>query len=219
MRNRVVCFFLVLCVGLGVTACGGEPTPPSADEAATTTTQTSTSAETTAITSATTSVTTTTTTTTAATTTATTVPADAPQMVASPFVGVTIVKIDLYDTHRFQMEEAILVKSLTEAAETADVTRRLSATSWEYFPNQDKWVKFYPFFAEWALVLTDTDGKQWVLHLYSDDAGWASLGTFDAGIPYADIIAQAKAHDKEGVEDFRRHKIDADTLAYLLSLF
>lgn len=200
MRNRTVCFLLALVLCFGLTACSGE-TVPFSDEAATTTTQASTSAEAT---------TTTTTAMKATTTTATP---------TTPFVGVTIAKIDLYDTHRFQMEEAVFVQSLTEATEVENVTRQLSATSWEYYPNQDKWVKYEPLFAEWALVLTDTEGKQHVLHLLDETVGWASLGTFEAGLSYADIIAQAKAHDKEGIDDFGRYQIDKETLAYLLSLF
>lgn len=170
-----------------------------------------------------------TTTTTAPTTTGTTktttiCPTQAvPIAVASPLADIGIAEIALYDPQQFQMEEAVSVKTLSDAAEVAAVGQRLSAATWAYYPTQDKWVKFYPYFAEWALVLTCTDGRQRVLHLFSAEAGWASLGTFDGGLTYADIIEQAKAHSGDGSADFeryfKRYKIDGETLAYLLSLF
>ena len=217
MRKRIGCLIVALALCLGVTACGGEPTPSPTDEAittaqadtTTTATQVSTSAEAT------------TTTTPAATTTATETSATAtntPQTIVSPFADLSVTAVALYDPQLFQMEEAVFVKTLAQT-DVETVTRQLSTATWEYYRTQDKWVKFYPYFAEWALMLTDTDGKQWVLHLFSDDVGWASLGTFDAGLSYADIIAQAKAHDKEGIDDFGRYQIDKETLAYLLSLF
>ena len=142
-----------------------------------------------------------------------------PIAVASPLADIGIAEIALYDPQQFQMEEAVSVKTLSDAAEVAAVGQRLSAATWAYYPTQDKWVKFYPYFAEWALVLTCTDGRQRVLHLFSAEAGWASLGTFDGGLTYADIIAQAKAHSGDGSADFKRYKIDGETLAYLLGLF
>ena len=218
MNCKQFCLSLALTLCLGLTACGGESTPPSTDEDAATTTLTSASAETTS-TATTTAATTSTATTTAALTTSATVPADTSQTVASPLADVSIVKIDLYDTQLFQMEEAVFVRSLAETATVEDVTRRLSAAGWEYFPNQDQWVKYEPLFAEWALVLTDTEGKQHVLHLLDETVGWASLGTFDGELSYTDVIAEAKTHDKEGIDDFTRYRIDDDTLTYLLSLF
>lgn len=140
---------------------------------------------------------------------------DGPQTVASPFTDVSITEIALYDTQLSQMEEAVLVKTLTDAA----VAQRLAAATWEYYPTQDKWVKYNPLFAEWALVLTCTDGKQRVLHLLDANVGWASLGTFDGGLDYAAVIQQAKSHSKDGSADFDRYKIDGETLAYLLVLF
>ena len=165
-----------------------------------------------------------TTTTTGTTKTTTICPTQAvPIAVSSPLADIGIAEIALYDPQKFQMEEAVSVKTLSDAAEVAAVGQRLSAATWEYYPTQDKWVKFYPYFAEWALVLTCTDGRQRVLHLFSAEAGWASLGTFDGGLTYADIIARAKAHSGDGSADFERYfnryKIDGETLAYLLGLF
>ena len=251
MRKRIGCFLLAFFLCFGLMACG-QKTPPATDETVTTTTtadtedtttvDTTTTAteENTTATATTTDVwrpgpgpgdkpTAPTTTTTAPTTTGTTktttiCPTQAvPIAVASPLADIDIAEIVLYDPQQFQMEEAVSVKTLSDAAEVAAVSQRLSAATWEYYPTQYKWVKFYPYFAEWALVLTCTDGRQRVLHLFSAEAGWASLGTFDGGLTYADIIEQAKAHSGDGSADFERYfnryKIDGETLAYLLALF
>ena len=138
---------------------------------------------------------------------------------ANPFGGVSATEIALYDTHLFQMEEAVAVKTLTGKEQVESVVGRLAAATWVYYPDQSGWAKYEPLFAEWALVITDTAGKQHVLHLLDGTVGWASVGVCEGGLPYADIIAQAKTHSQEGVNDFARYKIDEDTLAYLLSLF
>lgn len=229
MKKRIGCLLLALMFCLGLTACDGEEKPSASEDPVTTTTAPA--VTTTAASQADAPATTTTSTTEEASTTAPTTtdgpticPTQAvPIAVPSPLADIGIAEIALYDPQQFQMEEAVSVKTLTDAAEVATVGQRLSAATWEYYPTQDKWVKFYPYFAEWALVLTCTDGRQRVLHLFSAEVGWASLGTFDGGLTYADIIEQAKAHSGDGSADFERYfnryKIDGETLAYLLALF
>lgn len=203
MKNKLLILLLTLCLCVAVTACGEGKSAATANSTTTTTT----TAEDTTTTAATAD-------------TTTTAPTGGTQAAdANPFDGVSAAEIALYDTHLFQTEEAVLVKQVTDKAQAESVTRRLAAATWEHYPDESGWVKYQPLFAEWALVLTCTDGRQRVLHLFSAEAGWASLGTFDGGLTYADIIAQAKAHDKEGVEDFARYKMDSETLAYLLALF
>lgn len=239
MKRKIFCFLLALIFCFGLTACGKQsakgagadgdtPTTTVTTEATTTSTTldtTTTTADTEDTTSGDTTTTATEENTTAPTTTGTTKTTTicrikaVPIAVASPLADIGIAEIALYDPQQFQMEEAVSVKTLSDAAEVAAVGQRLSAATWAYYPTQDKWVKFYPYFAEWALVLTCTDGRQRVLHLFSAEAGWASLGTFDGDLTYADIIAQAKAHSKDGSADFKRYKIDQETLAYLLALF
>lgn len=243
MKRKIFCFLLALIFCFGLTACGKQsakgagadgdtPTTTVTTEATTTSTTldtTTTTADTEDTTAGDTTTTATEENTTAPTTTGTTktttiCPTQAvPIAVVSPLADIGIAEIALYDPQQFQMEEAVSVKTLSDAAEVAAVSQRLSAATWAYYPTQYKWVKFYPYFAEWALVLTCTDDRQRVLHLFSAEAGWASLGTFDGGLAYADIIEQAKAHSGDGSADFeryfKRYKIDGETLAYLLALF
>lgn len=223
--KSILCVLLAFSVCGCMTACSNQEVPSPQDQPSTQTTTHSTPTETatetvTQTTTATVTDTQTTeistvTTVTQATTTTTVA---APTTMPSPFGGLSISKIELYNAQLFQIEEAIFVKTLMKA-EIETAVQQLTAATWTYYPNENNWLKSNPIFAEWALILTDINSEQHVLHLFDRTVGWVALGTFEGNDTYADIIAQATANSKKGVEDFKRYKIDTDTLSYLLSLF
>lgn len=220
--KKVFGWLLTLALLCGMTACGNENDAAPSDGGATSTSTTVSAAPTATATTTTTqeSAAPTTTTTATSSTAAPTTTSTAPQKIAvsSPLADVSVTKIELYDADPYPQQEAVFVKAITDAAEIQEVAQRLSAAAWAHYPSQDGWVKYNPLYAKWALVLTEPTGKQWVLHLFSADGGWAAVGCFDGGT-YSDILQQAKEEDQQGADPLGRYTIDAATLSYLLSLF
>lgn len=229
MKKQIGCFACAFFLSLGLTACQFDVPPPIDDAApsdggATTTSTTVSAAPTATATTTTTQESAAPTTITTTATQSTAAPATtstAPQKIAvpSPLADVSVTKIELYDADPYPQQEAVFVKAITDAATIQEVAQRLSAAAWAHYPSQDGWVKYNPLYAKWALVLTEPTGKQWVLHLYSADGGWAAVGCFDGNGTYSDILQQAKAEDQQGADPLGRYTIDAATLSYLLSLF
>jgi hypothetical protein len=129
--------------------------------------------------------------------------------VQSPFSDVTIKAITAYDKEDQYATDGkvILSEKETDIDDIQKIQAWLNAEDWQYYANQDGWVKMQPIHAKHVVTFALDNGKQLVLHLMSDTDSWVAVGTFDGALDYTAIYNQAWQADKTGNHHFTRYHI------------